>query len=55
LAWHEVEVITQDDGAPTLNITGQARAAADALGIVATHVSISHDGNVATALVVAEC
>lgn len=54
LPWTDAEVVSEDNGRPRLVITGAAREAADALGIVTWHVSLSHDGGIATAFVVAE-
>lgn len=54
LPWTEAEVVTEDNGRPRLVITGAAREAADALGITTWHVSLSHDGGIATAFVVGE-
>ncbi len=50
----EVEVICDDAGRPSLALHGRARALADAAGLARIHVSLSHDGAVATALVVTE-
>ncbi len=54
LHWHDCEVVTQDDGQPVLVVRGTVAAAAEALGITAWHVSLSHDGGIASAVVVAE-
>ena len=42
------------DGRPWLRLTGTVAAAADALGIDRWHLSLTHDGDVAVAYVVAE-
>ncbi|MFT4299428.1 MAG: holo-ACP synthase [Aeromicrobium sp.] len=54
LSWTDIEVVTDDRGAPSFELTGPARARVRDLGITALHLSISHDGPVATAFVVAE-
>jgi holo-[acyl-carrier protein] synthase len=54
LPWTEAEVVCEDSGKPRLVITGAALAAAEALGIASWHLSLSHDGGIATAFVVAE-
>ena len=54
LPWVDAEVVTEDSGRPVLVIRGQAAEAAAALGITRWHVSLSHDGGIATAFVVAE-
>ena len=52
--FHDVWVeIDHDSGAPRLVVTGQAAKLAADRGIDSWHVSLSHDGGVATAMVVA--
>ena len=54
LSWTDAEVVTQESGRPVLRLSGTVAAAAEAQGIRSWHLSLSHDGGVATALVVAE-
>jgi holo-[acyl-carrier protein] synthase len=54
LGWQDVEVLRLASGAPTLQVGGGVAAAAAALGVSAWHVSLSHDGGFATAIVIAE-
>ena len=54
LRWTDAEVLTEDSGRPRLQVTGTVAAAASVQGIASWHVSLSHDGGIATALVVAE-
>jgi holo-[acyl-carrier protein] synthase len=54
LTWHDCEVVREDNGRPVLDVRGSVAAAASAQGISRWHVSISHDGGLATAYVVAE-
>ena len=54
LPWTDAEVVNEDSGRPRLVITGAAREAAEALGIASWHVSLSHDGGIATAVVIGE-
>ena len=54
LEWHHCEIVTTDDGEPTLEVSGTVAAAAAARGIAAWHLSLSHDGGHAIAFVVAE-
>jgi holo-[acyl-carrier protein] synthase len=54
LEWHDVEVRHDDSGRPYLLVTGTVAAAAAARGILRWHVSLSHDGGAAVAMVVAE-
>ena len=55
MTWRDIEIVTDPAGAPALVLTGAAEARARELGIISTHVSLSHDTSVATAFVVAEC
>jgi holo-[acyl-carrier protein] synthase len=52
--FREIEVVVLDDGRPTLVVTGRTAEAAAAAGITAWHVSLTHDGGIAVAVVVAE-
>jgi holo-[acyl-carrier protein] synthase len=54
LPWTDAEVVSEDSGKPRLVVTGSAKQAADALGVASWHLSMSHDGGIATAFVVAE-
>jgi|SRR5581483_7460817 len=54
LDWQDVEVRHEDSGRPYLLTTGTVAAAATERGIVRWHLSLSHDGGAAIAMVVAE-
>jgi holo-[acyl-carrier protein] synthase len=54
LEWHDCTVRRGDDGRPHLVVKGTVEARADALGVRAVHVSLSHDAGIASAVVVAE-
>jgi holo-[acyl-carrier protein] synthase len=54
LAWHDAEVVTDPNGQPRLELRGTVAARADELGVVRTHLSLSHDAGVAVAFVVLE-
>jgi holo-[acyl-carrier protein] synthase len=54
LHWHDCEVVTDPDGRPWLTVSGTVAAAAAERGITAWHLSLSHDGGIASAMVVAE-
>lgn len=54
LSWTDLEVVTNEFGAPSLHLHGPAADRVARLGITAIHLSISHDTSVATAFVVAE-
>jgi len=54
LAWHDAEVIRAGDGRPSLRVTGTVERAAAARGVRAWQISLSHDGGVAIAIVIAD-
>lgn len=54
LRWRDAEVVQDDGGRPRLLLHGGVAEEAAAQGITAWHLSLSHDGDVATAVVVAE-
>jgi holo-[acyl-carrier protein] synthase len=54
MAWHDCEVVRDGAGRPAFALSGTVAAVADALGVVTTHLSLAHDGGVATAYVVLE-
>jgi holo-[acyl-carrier protein] synthase len=54
LGWHDVEVCRDETGRPSLLVTGTVAAAASARGVASWHVSLSHDGGTAVAMVIAE-
>lgn len=53
LSWHDCEVVTGDRGEPRLEMRGTVRTAAEALGIESWLLSLSHDGDMAIAFVIA--
>jgi holo-[acyl-carrier protein] synthase len=54
MAWTDAEVSTDPSGQPRLHVTGTVAARAAALGVTSWHVSLSHDGGLAAAVVIAE-
>ncbi len=52
MEFHDCEV--SNGGAPKVQITGTVKSVADDLGVTHWHVSLSHDGPVAVAYVIAE-
>jgi holo-[acyl-carrier protein] synthase len=54
LQWHDAEVHTGADGRPHLVMRGTVAARAERLGASRTHVSLSHDAGIASAVVVLE-
>lgn len=54
LEWHHCEVRQSESGEPTLHLTGTVAGASNERGIARWHLSLSHDGPVAVAQVIAE-
>ena len=54
MSWHDCEVAVDDRGRPRLLVQGTVAAKAAELGVRSWHVSLSHDGGVASAVVIAE-
>jgi holo-[acyl-carrier protein] synthase len=54
LDWQDAEVVGEPGSRPGLQVRGTVAAAADRLGVARWHVSVSHDGGMAVAMVVAE-
>jgi holo-[acyl-carrier protein] synthase len=52
--WTDAEVWLNDAGAPSLRVHGTVAARAESLGVTRLHVSLSHDGGIASAVVIAE-
>lgn len=54
LEWHDCIVESSGGGAPRLLVNGTVAAAGAARGVTDWHVTISHDGGMSTAFVIAE-
>lgn len=54
LSWTEIEVATADGGRPVLRLSGTVRETARDVGAESLHVSCTHDGGMAAAVVVLE-
>jgi holo-[acyl-carrier protein] synthase len=54
MLWTDAEVLVDEVGRPSLVVTGTVQARAAALGVSRFHVSMSHDGGIASATVIAE-
>lgn len=54
ITWQEIEVVVEEDGVPTLNITGEAYRILQTRGAAAVHLSISHTTDHAVAQVILE-
>jgi holo-[acyl-carrier protein] synthase len=52
--WQEAEVVVDASGRPSLHVHGRFAEIARERGVRAWHLSLSHDGSVAVAMVVAE-
>ena len=54
LHWHDAVVVSLPSGDPTFELSGTVLARANDLGATSTHLSLSHDGGIASAVVVLE-
>jgi holo-[acyl-carrier protein] synthase len=54
LHWQDAEVISADDGRPSLEVTGTVAKRCDALRVGTIHLSLSHDAGIASAMVILE-
>ena len=54
LHWHDAEVVSLPSGDPTFELRGTVLARATELGATRTHLSLSHDGGIASAVVILE-
>jgi holo-[acyl-carrier protein] synthase len=54
LSWHELEVASPGGRRPEMRLAGEAARAMKALGVARLHLSITHAGGQAAAVVIAE-
>jgi holo-[acyl-carrier protein] synthase len=54
MLWTDAEVVANESGYPSLEVRGTVAARAQQLGVRTFHVSMSHDGGIAAATVIAE-
>lgn len=54
IGMHDVEILTLASGRPELHFHGAAKVRAEEMGVRAVHVSISHERDVAGAVVILE-
>jgi holo-[acyl-carrier protein] synthase len=54
LRWHDAVVRSQPSGEPTFVVSGTVRRACEARGATSVHLTLSHDGGLAVAMVVLE-
>jgi holo-[acyl-carrier protein] synthase len=52
ISWQHLEIVRLEDGRPRLILHGPAQARFVALGASGVHLSLSHDGGIAAAIVV---
>ncbi len=52
--WVDAEIGTDEAGRPSLAVTGTVAQRAERLGVTRWHVSLAHDGGIASATVIAE-
>lgn len=54
IAWHDIEVVNDDFGAPSIRVTGETEKILESLGANRIHLSISHTESHAVAQVILE-
>jgi holo-[acyl-carrier protein] synthase len=54
MQWHDCEIVVDPDGRPWLTVSGTVAAVAAERGVERWHLSLSHDGGIASAVVIAE-
>jgi holo-[acyl-carrier protein] synthase len=54
LEWHHAEVVRENAGRPSFEMTGTVAARAAELSATSVHLSLSHDAGIASAIVVLE-
>ncbi|MDR4532240.1 holo-ACP synthase [Glutamicibacter sp. PS] len=54
LNWQHCTIVKDEAGAPQVSLCGTVLERAEAMGITNWHLSLSHDGDMAIAMVVAE-
>jgi holo-[acyl-carrier protein] synthase len=52
--WRQIEVVREGEKAPTLELAGEARRAAERLGVVRVHLTLTHDAACCVAQVLLE-
>lgn len=54
VGWHDMEIVADVEGNPSMRLSGAAAAIAERLGVADIHLSMSHDAGIAIAQVVIE-
>lgn len=54
IPWHHVQILADSSGRPRIEVVGHAAERCATLGVVRSHLSITHDAGVAAAVVILE-
>jgi holo-[acyl-carrier protein] synthase len=54
ITWHDIEILSDEQGVPTLHVSGEARTLFETSGATRMHISISHTSEHAVAQVIFE-
>ena len=54
ITWHDVEIISDEQGVPSIEVSGEGKRMLENLGVSNIHVSISHTSDHAVAQVIFE-
>lgn len=54
ITWRDIEIVSDDQGAPSISVMGEAARLVEAAGADAVHLSISHTSDHAIAQVILE-
>jgi holo-[acyl-carrier protein] synthase len=54
ISWQDIEILAENSGKPTVNLTGKAKLVADASAIYQVNLSLSHSKDYAVAFVIGE-
>jgi len=54
ITWHDIEIVSDSDGVPSLRISGEAETLFKKCGALHSHISISHTAEHAVAQVIFE-
>ena len=54
ISWQEIEILTERNGKPVVNLTGKAKLEAEESAISRMNISLSHSENYAVAFVIGE-
>jgi holo-[acyl-carrier protein] synthase len=54
ITWHDIEILNDENGVPSLNVKGEARRILDKMGGPGVHLSLSHTAEHAIASVILE-